>query len=192
MPEYPSSPEPETPEITRMLRQWQAGDELAREHLVEAVYSHVRAIAGKAVRSSSGGTLTPTDLAHEVLIRMLGAEASWEDRRHFFHVVAQGTRQILIDAARRRLRDKRGGGVVVIELSSIGDIALEDDQTLLRVNEALEELARQDPRRAQVIELTYFGGFERVEIAEVLGVSVPTIDRDLRFSKAWLKCALEA
>jgi RNA polymerase sigma-70 factor, ECF subfamily len=192
MQSFEPSPGPEVPEITRMLRQWQAGDAGARERVVEAVYAQVRAIAGRAARAASGGTLTPTELAHEVLIRLLGAEASWEDRRHFFHVVAQGTRQILIDAARRRLRDKRGGGARQVELSALGDIAVEDDATLLRVNEALEELGRADPRRAQVIELTYFGGFERGEIAQVLGVSVPTIDRDLRFGRAWLKSALQA
>jgi len=103
---------PSPVEITQLLRRWQDGDQVAREHLVEAVYAQVRAIAGRTVRANPDATLGATELAHEALLRLLGGDATWDNRRHFFNVVAQATRQILVDTARRRLRDKRGGGAV--------------------------------------------------------------------------------
>lgn len=187
----PDAPEPSPVEITQLLRRWQGGDLIARERLVEAVYAQVRAIAGRTVRANPGATLGATELAHEALARLLGAEATWEDRRHFFNVVAQATRQILVDAARRRLRDKRGGGVIAVSLSAADEQAQVEDEDLLRLHEALGQLAARDPRKAQVLELTYFGGLDREEVARALEVSVPTVDRDLRFGKAWLKRALE-
>jgi RNA polymerase sigma factor (TIGR02999 family) len=187
----PDAPEPSPVEITQLLRRWQGGDLVARERLVEAVYAQVRAIAGRTVRANPGATLGATELAHEALARLIGAEATWEDRRHFFNVVAQATRQILVDAARRRMRDKRGGGAIAVSLSAADEQALGEDEDLLRLHEALEQLAARDPRKAQVLELTYFGGLDRDEVARALEVSVPTVDRDLRFGKAWLKRALE-
>lgn len=177
--------------ITQLLKQWQDGDETAQARLIEVVYDQVRAIARGALRSNPGGTLSPTDLAHEALLRLLGEDASWENRRHFYNVVAQATRQILVDAARRRSRDKRGGGAAHESLNAAHEVAMPEDDTLLRVNEAIEQLHLRDKRSAQIIELTYFGGLERDEMAAMLGISVPTIDRDLRFGRAWLKRALQ-
>lgn len=191
MSDVPQPTEPESQDITRLLRRWQAGDLVARERLVEAVYAQVRAIAGRTVRANPGSTLGATELAHEALARLLGADASWENRRHFFNVVAQATRQILVDAARRRVRDKRGGGAIAVSLSAADEQAQAEDEDLLRLHEALEQLAARDARKAQVLELTYFGGLDREELARALEVSVPTVDRDLRFGKAWLKRALE-
>jgi RNA polymerase sigma-70 factor, ECF subfamily len=190
----PSSDGPDvtSPEITQLLRRWQGGDESAREHLVEVVYHQVRVIARGALRANPGATLSPTDLAHEALIRLLGEQATWEDRKHFYNVVAQATRQILVDSARRRQRDKRGGGIAPESLSAADNVAVAEDENLLRINEAIEQLIARDVRSAQIIELTYFGGLERSEIAQALGLSVPTVDRDLRFGRAWLKRALEA
>lgn len=181
-----------SPDITQLLRRWQDGDAAAREQLVEVVYQQVRSIARGAIRAHPGATLAPTDLAHEALLRLLGEHAPWQDRRHFYNVVAQATRQILVDAARRRKRDKRGGGVVAERLSAAHDVAMTEDDNLLLVNEAIEQLSVRDARSAQIIELTYFGGLERDEIATALGVSIPTVDRDLRYGRAWLKRALEA
>jgi RNA polymerase sigma factor (TIGR02999 family) len=187
----PDAPEPSPIDITLLLRQWQGGDLGARERLVEAVYAQVRAIAARTVRANPGATLGATELAHEALARLIGAEATWEDRRHFFNVVAQATRQILVDAARRRMRDKRGGGAIAVSLSAADEQAQTEDEDLLRLHEALEQLAGRDARKAQVLELTYFGGLDREEVARALEVSVPTVDRDLRFGKAWLKRSLE-
>jgi RNA polymerase sigma-70 factor, ECF subfamily len=187
-------------EITQLLRRWQGGDAQAREHLVEAVYHQVRAIAQKALRASVGATITPTELAHEALLRLLGAQASFEDRQHFYNVIAQATRQVLVDAARRRARYKHGENAPLLSLSAAADVAREDDpfspdsqnedSMLLRLDHALEQFAKGDPRRARVIELTYFGGLDRTQIAQLFACSLATVDRDLRFGKAWLKSVL--
>lgn len=187
-----TSPPGARAEITQLLRRWQNGEDAAREQLVELVYDQVRAIARGAIRQHPGGTLSATDLAHEAFIRLLGEQADWEDRRHFYNVIAKATRQILVDAARRRQRHKRGGGMVPEALSAAENVVVSEDENLLRLNEAIEQLIQRDARSAQVIELTYFGGLERGEVASALGLSVPTIDRDLRFGRAWLKRTLEA
>lgn len=174
-------------ELTRLIRAWQGGDLGARERLMAQVYDRVRAIAAQSIRAQGGATLSATELAHESLLRLLGADATWADRRHFFHVIAQATRQVLVDHARRRLASKRGDGIEPVTLGEAERSPSGDDSQLLRVNEALEALAASDARRAQVVEMTYFGGFSREEIADALSVSVGTVDRDLRFGRAWLK-----
>jgi RNA polymerase sigma factor (TIGR02999 family) len=185
----PATPPPV--EITRLLRQWEAGDLDARERVVEAVYAQVRAIAGGIVRANPGATLCATELAHEALARLLGGEATWENRRHFFHVVAQATRQILVDAARRRLAGKRGGGLAPLALDEAREQAAAEDEDLVRLHEALARLAARDERKARMLELTYFAGVEREDLARLMDVSVSTVDRDLRLGKAFLKRALE-
>jgi RNA polymerase sigma factor (TIGR02999 family) len=178
-------------DITRLIAAWHAGDAGAREALVERVYANVRAIAAKSLRQMPGATLTPTDLAHEALIRLLGADASWEDRRHFFRVAAQATRQILVDAARERLAAKRGSGAERVELEAAHDVADDrEDANLVRLDDALRDLERKDARRAQAVELTYFGGLSRVEVAAALDVSEATVDRDLRLARAELRDAI--
>lgn len=180
-------------EVTRLIAAWRHGDSDAREALVERVYANVRAIAAQALRQMPGATLGATDLAHEALIRLLGSHADWNDRRHFFHVAAQATRQVLVDAARRRLADKRGGGVERVDFDVALDVAGNDrDADLVRIDGVLRELYQNDTRRAQTIELVYFGGLSRAEVASTLEVSEGTVDRDLRLARAWLRAALEA
>jgi len=175
-------------ELTVLIRAWQGGDLAARARLFALVYSRVRAIAAQSIRRQGGATMTPTELAHESLMRMLDADADWADRKHFFHLIAQATRQVLVDHARRRLSGKRGAGADVTSLDDLDALMPGDaDAQLVRVSDALESLAQSDVRRAQIIEMTYFGGFEREEIALALDVSVGTVDRDLRFARAWLK-----
>lgn len=184
---------PDPHEITRLLAAWRGGDADAREALMQRVYANVRAIAAQSLRNMPGATLSATDLAHEALLRLLGSELDWADRRHFFHVAAQATRQVLVDAARRRLADKRGGDVQRVEFEEA--LALptpESDEVLLRIDDALRDLAANDARRAQTIELVYFGGLSRPEVAAALDVSEGTVDRDLRLARAWLKTALGA
>lgn len=184
---------PASSDLTALLRRWQEGDTDARERLMGLVYDRVRAIAAQSLQRQDGSTLTPTELAHEALMRLLGAEANWVDRRHFFHVVAQATRQVLVDRARKRLSEKRGAGAEALPLSQAEGVGRADrDEDLVRVDEALSELGANDPRQARIIEMTYFGGFAREEIAEALELSVSTVDRDLRFARAWLKVALSA
>ena len=201
-PRHPSTPggAPHAPdgapgdhEVTRLIAAWRHGDADAREALVERVYANVRAIAAQSLRQMPGATFGATDLAHEALIRLLGSDADWNDRRHFFHVAAQATRQVLVDAARRRLADKRGGGAERVDLDAALDVAGADgDADLVRIDGALRDLYQNDTRRAQTIELIYFGGLSRAEVAAALEVSEGTVDRDLRLARAWLRTALEA
>lgn len=179
-------------DVTRLLRAWEDGDTEARDRLMALVYDRVRAIAAQSLQRQAGSTLTPTELAHEALVRLLGSDASWEDRRHFFHVVAQATRQVLVDRARKRLADKRGAGSEALPLSEAAHVEVDLDRELLRVDEALSALGDNDARQARIVELTYFGGFSREEVAQALETSVSTVDRDLRFARAWLKDALTA
>lgn len=160
---------------------------------MQRVYANVRAIAAKSLRTMPGATLSATDLAHEALLRLLGSEVGWNDRHHFFRVAAQATRQVLVDAARKRLADKRGSGAVHVELDAAAHLPSSDrDDQLVRIDEALRELAVSDERRAATVELVYFGGLSRLEVAAALEVSEGTVDRDLRLARAWLKTALHA
>lgn len=182
---------PADPDLTALIRRWQDGDIAAREALMGLVYDRVCAIAAQSLQRQGGATLTPTELAHEALLRLLGADAAWVDRRHFFHVVAQAARQVLVDHARKRLAEKRGAGSEALPLSQAEGVGREDrDADLVRVDEALSQLGASDARQALIVEMTYFGGFSREEIAQALQTSVSTVDRDLRFARAWLKDAL--
>jgi RNA polymerase sigma factor (TIGR02999 family) len=182
---------PPDAEVTRLLAAWRDGDLESRDRLMQVVYARVRAIAADAVRRAPGGSLTPTDVAHEALMRLLGDDAPWADRRHFFNVVAKATRQVLVDAARRRGAIKRGGDVIEVSLGQAEDVGAAVDERLLRLDDALRRMVAIDARRAQVVELHYFGGFENTEIAAALDVSVGTVERDLRFARAWLKDAVD-
>jgi RNA polymerase sigma factor (TIGR02999 family) len=178
-------------ELTRLMRAWQGGDLAARARLFDLVYARVRTIAARSAREHGAITLTPTELAHESLLRLLGAEATWADRRHFFHVVAQATRHVLVDHVRRRQAVKRGEGQEALTLGAAASAPADAAEgALLRVDQALEALAAADARRARIVELIYFGGYSREEVAGALEISLPTVDRDLRFARAWLKAEL--
>jgi RNA polymerase sigma-70 factor, ECF subfamily len=178
--------------VTQLIAAWRSGDEDARAALMSVVYSNVRAIAGQSLRQMPGATLGATDLAHEALLRMLGSDAPWESRKHFYHVVAQATRQVLVDAARRRLAAKRGGGAEHVQIDAALEVGIEQsDGTLMQLDAALDALAEANARRAQMIELVYFGGLSRHEVAAALDLSEGTVDRDLRLARAWLRSALQ-
>lgn len=179
------------PDITVLLADWRDGDMNAREVLMQRVYANVHAIAARSLRTMPGATLSATDLAHEALLRLLGSEPDCVDRHHFFRIATQATRQVLIDAARKRLTDKRGGDLPRVELEEARSMASPgSDEQLLRVDDALRDLAVHNARRAQMIEMVYFGGLSRVEVAAALEVSEGTVDRDLRLARAWLKTVL--
>ncbi len=174
-------------QLTQLLHRWQDGDLAARESLFEAIYVNLMQIARHRL-SSHPATLQPAALVNESLMRLLGTGADYKDRTHFIAVAALKMRSILVDHLRARSADKRGGGAERLTLSHAGEV--EDEAALgyevMALHQALGQLAEMEPRAASAIELTYFGGMSRDEIATVLGISAPTVDRDLRFARAWL------
>ena len=180
-------------DITNLLKAWQRGDQLALDELMPLVYDRLRAQARRHMRMErSGEILQTTALVHEVYLRLArGQDVDWHDRVHFFALSAQLMRRILIDAARVRTAAKRGGGAVTPSHSSAVDLdqipsAESSASSLCALDDALESLTRIDPRRAQVVELRFFGGLSVEETAEALQVSPQTVMRDWRLARAWL------
>lgn len=179
------------PPITRLLEDWQAGDQKARDRATELLYDELRRLAAYHLGGERAGhSLQPTALVNDALLKLLGASAAWEDRRHFMSTASRCMRQVLVDHARSRLREKRGAGArhVTLRTDVPGESAQDID--VLSLHEALTDLAKQDVRKAQVIELIYFGGLTYDEVATVLEISKVTVHRELSFSKAWLGRAL--
>jgi len=171
-----------------LLRSWSAGDAAAGEALLPIVYSELRRIAGHHMRRERPDhTLRPTDLISEAYLRLAeGAKPDWQDRVQFFAIAANTMRRVLIDHARSRNADKRGGQLTLVPFD---DAAVGDAQPfdLLALDDALHALAEHDTRKARALELSYFGGLGQAEVAEVLGVHVNTVARDLAFARAWLR-----
>jgi RNA polymerase sigma factor (TIGR02999 family) len=183
----------ESVDITRLLKAWGQGDEGALEQLIPLVYTQLRAQARHYMRGErSGITLQSTALVHEVYLRLTTApDVDCHDRIHFFALSSQIMRRILIDAARARAAAKRGGGEAQAEHASeidLDQIASVDANasSLCALDDALNELAQIDQRRAKVIELRFFGGLSVEETAEALQVSPQTVMRDWRLARAWL------
>jgi RNA polymerase sigma factor (TIGR02999 family) len=172
-------------EVSRLLHSWRSGDRDALDRLIPLVHEELRAMAEVCMRGERPGhTLQPTALVHEAYLRLMGAEVAWQDRAHFFAVAATTMRRVLVDHARAKGRAKRDGRPVSLEESIL--IAPERADDLLVVDDALDRLEAHDARAAKVVELHYFGGLTYAETAEALGVSAATVDRDLRFARAWL------
>lgn len=176
-------------QITRWLQDWRGGDSQARDRLLAEVYATLRDMAAVRMHRSGGShTLQPTALVHEAVIRLLGSDVDWRDRAHFFALAALKMRAVMVDHARAQSSAKRGGDARPLTLSHV-DRELSDERgfDVLALDLALQRLASKDERAARSLELTYFGGMEREEIACVLGVSASTVERDLRVAKAWLR-----
>ena len=183
-----------TGEVTLLLREWQSGDRDALERLIPMVYDELRRLADRYLRRESQAlTLQPTALVHEAYLRLVDLDLRWEGRVHFFGVAAGVMRRILVDLARTRQRVKRGGGQRPISLSGF-DLGAGPAQApdLTDVDEALSELESQDPRKAKAVELRYFAGLTNAEIAQVLQLSIPSVERDLRLARAWLARRLQS
>jgi RNA polymerase sigma factor (TIGR02999 family) len=186
-------------DITGLLKAWRNGDWDALEQLTPLVYAQLLAQARRHMRNErSGITLQSTALVHETYLRLVNAhDVDWRDRVHFFALSAQIMRRVLVDAARARTAAKRGGGAARVEHSSAFDLdqlpaaASDGAATLCALDDALEELAEMDPRRARVIELRYFGGLSVEETADALQVSPQTVMRDWRLARAWLARELD-
>jgi len=182
------------PEITRMLHAWRAGDDAALRELTPAVYDELRRLASRQMRGERQAlTLHTSVLVNEAFLRLVGTpEVNWQSRAHFFAVCSQLMRRILVDFARSRKTAKRGGLAVVVPVSEVEDRVVQPaaDVDLVALDEALDELAVLDPRKAQMVELRFFAGLSVEETAEALGVSEPTVRRDWSVARAWLYRAL--
>lgn len=155
------------------------------------LYAELRRIAASRLRGEHEATLNPTGLVHEALLRLFGGKADFASRSHFLGVAALHMRSVLVDQARARLAGKRGGGALKVTLDDYAEVAgTHVDLDLLALDQALQQLAGQDPRASQVMEMTCFAGMRHDEVAAAVGVSVPTVERDLRFARAWLNRAL--
>ena len=184
-----STPDPR--QLTVLLQAWQHGDAAAFGELIQQVQSKLRHMALSRLNGGETPSLAAGDLVQETLLKLMQSATSWTDRAHFFGTVSMTMRSVLVDHARARLTDKRGGAWQRLSytLSGLGEDSNVAD--LLTLNQLLDQLAVLDPRAAEVLQLTYFGGLLRDEIATVLGLSVPTIDRELRFARAWLAAQLQ-
>ena len=176
-------------QITRWLGDWRQGDQGARDRIFDVVQPELRQIAARFLHRERGDhTLEPNALVNELYVRLLGAQPiAYNDRAHFFAVAAQTMRRILIDHARARVADKRGGVQQRVSLSAVdGWRPIEHSEDLLALDHALGKLEKADPRAARVVELRFFGGLTEDDVAEVLGVSPITVKRDWRTARAWL------
>ena len=180
--------------MTRLLVAWRGGDAAALDRLLPLVYKELRRVAHRYMRDERPNhPLQTTALVHEAYLRMIDVtRVDWESRNHFFAVSAQMMRRILVEAARRRHADKRGGDASHVALDEALVPAPERAAELLALDEALERLAALAPRKARVVELRYFGGLSVEETAGVLEVSAETVMRDWRMAKLWLRRDLAA
>jgi RNA polymerase sigma factor (TIGR02999 family) len=183
---------PHSTEITELLRQYQSGDAVAGEQLMDVVYSTLHRLArGHLRRERPDHTLQPTALVHEVYVKLFGrSQIAFTDRAHFFAVVSRAMRRILVDHARARSADRRGSGspnVPLDEAIEMGTDVGPSPIKLLELDIALDALARDSEPLAQLIEMRYFGGMTAEESAEVLGRSVHVVRHELRLAHAWLR-----
>ena len=177
-------------ETTRLLRDWAKGDRAALDILAPRVYKELRRVAGNLMHAEVGGrTLTATALVHEAYLKLVDvSRVEVEHRAHFLALAAKVMRQILLDKARRRHAGRRGGGAIRVDLDAVAEVApgATRDRALIALDDALEELARVDERRARVVEMRYFGGLSVEETATALHVSAETVMRDWKIARAWL------
>ena len=174
-----------------MLERIAGGDRQAAEQLMPLVYDELRRLAARKMAAEKPGhTLQATALVHDAYLRLFGAEnpESFQNRGSFFAAAAQAMRRILIDSARRKGAQKRGGGYERQDLDVVWEPP--PDDRMLALDEALEKLAAIDPRKAELVELRYFGGLTSEQAAAVLGISPTTADRDWAFARAWLKAEM--
>ena len=191
-PASPSKPPPAAPPqapgsaLTQLLHAWQAGDSGALDQLLGQVHAELMRMAVSRLRGAERATFSRGDLLNEALLRVLQSPPAWQDRSHFFATVSVTMRNVLVDRARARLADKRGGARerVTWTVSAVGEESMVAD--LLTLDALLRQLDSEDPRAARILQLTYFGGLDRQGIASVLELSPATVDRDLRFARAWL------
>lgn len=178
--------------LPELLDNWQQREGGVHGAAFDDAYAELRRVARQRIRSmGSAATLSPTELVHEAVVRVMSNRVSWQNRNHFFASLSLYMRSVLVDRARARASQKRGGGAPHLALSQV-DVGDESGPLdLLALDEALSRLERLDTRAGAILHLTCFAGLKRQQIAEVLEVSVQIVDRDLRFAKSWLTSHLD-
>lgn len=172
--------------VTTLLRNWRSGDADALQQLTPIIYDDLRRIAARHLRRErSGHTLQATALVNEAFAQIAEADTLFQDRAHFFAIAARTMRRILIDYGRARRSEKRGRGVSPVTLNE-DRVSIGTDIDILDLDDALETLSKTDARKSDILILHFFGGMTYEETAEALSISTATVDRDLRFAKAWL------
>ncbi len=187
-------PDASEPPVTSLLRRWSDGDQEARDEVMPLVYQELRSLAQSYLRRERPGhSLETSGLVHEAFLRLTGQkQVTWQSRRHFFGIAAQSMRRILVDYARRRGRSKRGGAIEMVAFDEVCQAAVERPQELLALDEALERLAAVDPERARLVELRFFAGLTHAEIADLLEISLSSVERRWRLARAFLHEAMAA
>jgi len=175
-------------DVSRLLARWQDGDEAALQELVPIVHEELRRLARRQMAGERPGhTLQPTALVNEAYLRLVNLkQMQWQDRAHFFAMAARLMRRILVDFARSRGYQKRGGGAAQVSFTRALDVVAAQPTDVVALDGALEALAQVDERKSRVVELRFFGGLSVEETAEVLNVSRETVKRDWTFAKMWL------
>ena len=179
--------EPDQAQITRLLLAWRNGEERALDDLMPLVHHELKRIARNFMRRQRpGNTLQTTALVNEAFMRLVDSDkVNWQDRSHFYAISAQLMRRVLVDAARRRNSEKRGGDRVRVTLAD--DVKSADDEAdVIAIDEALDRLAQMNARQSRIVELRYFAGLTEDEIAETLDISTRTVRRDWNLARAWL------
>ena len=179
-------------DVTRLLDAAGSGDRAALERLYLQVYDELRRLAAAGLRRERPGhTLQPTALVNEAYMRLSPGASGWENRRHFFGAAAQAMRRILVDHARQKQADKRGDGLARITLADLDVGTPETDLDVLAVNDALDRLAAEEPRLAELVNLRFFAGMSIADTAQALDMSPATVKRDWTFARAWLYDQIE-
>jgi RNA polymerase sigma factor (TIGR02999 family) len=179
--------------ITQLLIRWGGGDQSALERLMPLVESELRRLAGNYLRRERPGhTLQPTALVNEAYLRLVEQrDAKWQNRAHFYGIAAKLMRRILVDHARVKFAEKRGGADQQrLSITSAQGLSTTPDLDILALHEALEELAQMDPQQERIVELKFFGGLSIDEVAEVLSIGHATVERDWKMARAWLRLKL--
>ncbi|HXG91878.1 MAG TPA: sigma-70 family RNA polymerase sigma factor [Blastocatellia bacterium] len=177
-----------TEDVTQLLLKWRNGDESALDRVMPMVYGELRRLARRCLRGERAGhTIQTTTLVHEAYLRLVDASRiPWHDRQHFFAIAAQIMRRVLVDEARKRRFQKRGGQLIRVSLEEAPVFSSERDAELVALDEALDRLARFAPRKCRVVELRFFGGLSIEETAAALNVSTDIVKREWRTAKLWL------
>ena len=175
-------------QITLLLIDWNNGDEFALERLMPLVYTELRQMARRYMKKQpSGHTFQTTELIHETYLKLAGQnEQNWENRSHFFGVAAKAMRHILVDYAKAKHRDKRGGWQELVTFAEDAVVSFTRSEEILALDDALNQLAELDERKVRVVEMKFFGGLKVDEISGILGISPETVKRDWSFAKTWL------